>query len=59
MANFSENLVAIALIFPLSMPYCAKVLEATNRYGVKAVLKLLKVGGHCEAMLDFTKNKFD
>ena len=36
--NFSENLVAIASIFLFfSWPYCATVLEATNKYGVAVV----------------------
>ena len=44
-----ENLVAIASIISFFH-------GITNRCGVKAVLKFLKVGGHCEAMLDVTKN---
>ena len=46
-----ENLVAIASIISFFH-------GITNRCGVKAVLKFLKVGGHCEAMLDVTKNMF-
>ena len=44
-----ENLVAIASIISFFH-------GITNMCGVKAVLKFLKVGGHCEAMLDVTKN---
>ena len=39
-------------------PYCATVLEAINRYGVKTAFYSLKVGSHCEGMFDVTKNLF-
>ena len=43
----SENMEAIDLINPLSMVFLCQAINT--------VLKFLKVGGYCEAMLDVTK----
>ena len=67
-ANFYENLVYIASIFPFSMALLCHSIEChsfnhffVHGLSVKAintVLQFLKVGSHCEAMLDVTKNVF-
>ena len=61
MAKISENLVAIALTISLSMAFLCHMIKGIGGHeylgiDVPAVLQFLKVGSHCEAMHDITKN---
>ena len=59
MANFSENLVTIPSIFPLSMALLdLRILQSIHRYGVIFNFWKKKSKGHCEAMFNVKRIYF-